>query len=135
MLGNGFEAQLQNSKFKCDVTKGVSLLAIEWLFTLLEEEKHKFQTTQGVQYEYDVDISYLEVYNEKVQDLLRRDKQSNLVILEDPHSGTVIPGLKKCKVRNLREAVSLILLGNEKRTMAATHSNQFSSRSHAIIQI
>ena len=135
MLGSGFEGANSQLKSKTEYVKGISLLAIEDLFSLLATEQNKELNTTEVKSSSSIEISYIEVYNEKVRDLLREDKQNNLIILEEPSVGTVIPGLKKWKVKNVDEAVALILAGNEKRTMAATYSNQFSSRSHAIIQV
>lgn len=80
-------------------------------------------------------ISYLEIYNEQIRDLLREDKGVSLIILEDAKKGIIVPGLKELEVHNVSEAISLIDKGNHRRTMASTHSNEFSSRSHAIIQI
>lgn len=135
MLGSGFEGSNVQIKPKVQYIKGISLLAIEDLFDLLAAEQAKQPNTIDMKYSSSIEISYIEVYNEKVRDLLRNDEQNNLIILEEPSIGTVIPGLKKCKVNNVDEAVALILTGNERRTMAATVSNQFSSRSHAIIQV
>jgi len=134
MFGNGFETFNRNKQMQPQI-KGVTLLTIEHLFHLLENEQSQVVKTHQVDYSYFVEISYLEVYNEKIRDLLRNDEQIQLAILENPDSGTVIPGLKKWKVTTLKEATNLIMVGNEKRTMAATQSNQFSSRSHAIIQV
>lgn len=93
MFGNGFETLGKNIPIDEQV-KGVSLLTIEHLFHLLEAEKQELTTTQGLKYEFYVEISYLEVYNEKIRDLLRKDQQSQLAILEDSETGIVIPGLK-----------------------------------------
>lgn len=128
MLGDGFENT--GDQVNQEVSNpGLTFLTLQRLFELLIYERD----TKGG--EFDIKIAYLEVYNEKVFDLLRNDQRNNLVILEDPKIGAIIPGLKRCKVKNIDEAVMLVRQGNERRTMAATHSNQFSSRSHAIIQI
>jgi len=84
---------------------------------------------------YKIKISYLEVYNEQIRDLLREDKSINLIILEDAKHGIIVPGLKECEVTSVSEVTALINKGNRMRTMSSTHSNKFSSRSHAIIQI
>ena len=133
MLGSGFETS--HSNFAKNGVEGISLITIHELFSLLEREKEKVLQAEIYEYEYSLQISYLEVYNERVIDLLSKEKQESLSVLEDPNLGVVIPGLKAIKVSKLEEAVALILMGNERRTMATTHSNQFSSRSHAILQI
>jgi hypothetical protein len=93
MFGNGFETLGRNIPVQ-DQVKGISLLTIEHLFHLLDAEKDQLTATQVLEYEYFIEISYLEVYNEKIIDLLRKDQQSQLAILENSESGIVIPGLK-----------------------------------------
>lgn len=95
MLGSGFEGANSQLKSKTEYVKGISLLAIEDLFSLLATEQNKELNTNEVKSSSSIEISYIEVYNEKVRDLLREDKQNNLIILEEPSVGTVIPGLKK----------------------------------------
>lgn len=79
-------------------------------------------------------ISYLEIYNEHVRDLLD-DKQTQLMIVEDPVRGVFVPELREIEVEHPSELIDLIVDGNNRRTMASTTANQFSSRSHAILQI
>lgn len=93
MLGEGFESSGFLAK-QIDVqVKGISLQAIETLFTLLDEEKAS-KASEGLYCSYSIELSYIEVYNEKVRDLLRDDQRHNLVILEEPSIGSVMPGLK-----------------------------------------
>ncbi|CAI2383570.1 unnamed protein product [Moneuplotes crassus] len=118
--------------------KGISELAMDYIFDFINLESTQKSTANlnsknNVQYK--IKISYLEVYNEQIRDLLREDKGINLIILEDAQHGMTVPGLKECEVKSSSEVLSLINKGNNRRTMASTHSNRFSSRSHAIIQI
>jgi kinesin family protein 18/19 len=76
----------------------------------------------------------LEIYNETVIDLLK-DNSENLMIVEDPQKGVVVPDLTEYIVKDPHQILKLILEGNKRRTMAATGMNKFSSRSHAILQI
>ena len=113
---------------------GVSVLAIQECFsrisTLLRTE------LADSTYKYTVKVSYLEVYNETVRDLLNQDQRTtSLSIVEDPVKGIVVPGLKEVKVKTVESAIKAILSGNTRRTMASTRSNEFSSRSHAMIII
>ena len=81
-------------------------------------------------------MSYLEIYNEQVKDLLlpsSTDTKSNLMIVEDPVKGIIVPDLTEFHVSKPDELYSLIAMGNARRTMAATFANNFSSRSHAIL--
>ena len=105
--------------------KGLWLLTVEKIFQLMQKEKHK---------KFGIKISYLEIYNEQVRDLLD-DKQTQLMIVEDPVRGVYVPDLKEIEVDHPSELIELIVDGNQRRTMASTSANQFSSRSHAILQI
>lgn len=67
-------------------------------------------------------MSYLEIYNEQVKDLLS-DKPSNLMIVEDPSKGVIVPDLNEFKVISPEELASLIYMGNQRRTMAPTTAN------------
>jgi kinesin family protein 18/19 len=68
-----------------------------------------------------------------VIDLLT-ERSNPLMIIEDANKGVIVPDLTEVVVSNCYELVSLILTGNSRRTMAPTGQNQFSSRSHAILQ-
>jgi kinesin family protein 18/19 len=81
-----------------------------------------------------VKLSYLEIYNEHVRDLLNTEG-NDLMIVEDPIRGIVVPELTEYNVSDIEQVKELILQGNSKRTMAPTGANQFSTRSHAVLQI
>ncbi len=132
--------------------KGICMFAVDYLFSKIITESQNNQnnqyslTTQSLDSSgrtYKVKISYLEIYNEQVVDLLvDRDRQitasgdqQHLMIVEDPNKGTSVPELTEYAVTNSEQVQNLIILGNSRRTMAATGVNQFSSRSHAILQI
>lgn len=104
--------------------KGICIYAIDYLFENIRN---------GTDKSYKVKISYLEIYNEQVIDLLV-DKSQSLMIVEDPNKGVVVPDITEYSVGTSDQVINLIILGNSRRTMAATGANQFSSRSHAILQ-
>jgi len=85
---------------------------------------------------FSIKLTYLEIYNEQVIDLLseKGDKSEPLLILEDPTKGICIPDITQYKITEVSQVINLILLGNSRRTMAPTTANQFSSRSHAILE-
>uniref|UniRef100_A0A8C6LXK2 Kinesin family member 4A n=1 Tax=Nothobranchius furzeri TaxID=105023 RepID=A0A8C6LXK2_NOTFU len=81
-------------------------------------------------------VSYLEIYNEEILDLLcsSKDKPA-LSIREDPKEGIKIVGLTERQVFSGPEMVSCLELGNSARTVGSTAMNAASSRSHAIFTI
>ncbi|XP_074845480.1 kinesin-like protein KIF16B isoform X4 [Carettochelys insculpta] len=83
------------------------------------------------------EVSYLEIYNERVRDLLRRktSKTYNLRIREHPKDGPYVEDLSKHLVQNYSDVEELMEAGNINRTTAATGMNDVSSRSHAIFTI
>ncbi|KAH1007307.1 hypothetical protein HUJ04_004562 [Dendroctonus ponderosae] len=95
-------------------------------------ENSKRGTTHRVQ------VSYLEIYQERVADLLidRRDKDtSNLKVREHPKKGPYVQGLTTCWVTNYGHIQDCMTRGNSHRTTASTNMNDVSSRSHAIFTI
>ncbi|KAI5306520.1 kinesin-like protein Klp8, partial [Ascosphaera pollenicola] len=82
-----------------------------------------------------VEVSYLEIYNEKVRDLLNPATKGNLKVREHPSTGPYVEDLAKLAVRSFREIENLMDEGNKARTVAATNMNQTSSRSHAVFTL
>mgnify|MGYP000137747334 FL=1 len=80
-----------------------------------------------------VKVSYLEIYNEVVKDLLGQSK--NLLIVEDPIKGVNVLDLTEIQVDSLEQLTGLIQTGNNNRAMAPTSANEFSTRSHAVLQL
>ncbi|XP_056621365.1 kinesin-like protein KIF16B isoform X4 [Triplophysa dalaica] len=83
------------------------------------------------------EVSYLEIYNERVRDLLRRKmaKTYNLRVREHPKEGPYVEDLSKHLVQNFSDVEELMEAGNINRTTACTGMNDASSRSHAIFTI
>lgn len=88
----------QSQGFKSSSLPGISVLAIDSVFKLIEGLK------EGGLKDYTniVKLSYLEVYNENIKDLLSPHKPGSmqLVIIEDPNKGIHVPGLKEVEVTN-----------------------------------
>ncbi|XP_061596036.1 kinesin family member 4 [Cololabis saira] len=81
-------------------------------------------------------VSYLEIYNEEILDLLCSSKDKPAIsIREDPKEGIKIVGLTENQVSSAYEMVSCLELGNSARTVGSTAMNAASSRSHAIFTI
>ncbi|XP_023929910.1 kinesin-like protein KIF18A isoform X2 [Lingula anatina] len=81
----------------------------------------------------DVAVSYLEVYNEQIRDLLM--PSNPLPIREDPAKGVVVAGLSLHKPKTADELMYMLDFGNQNRTQHPTDANAESSRSHAVFQV
>ncbi|MGH0119859.1 UNVERIFIED_CONTAM: hypothetical protein FKN15_059240 [Acipenser sinensis] len=85
-----------------------------------------------------IEMSYFEVYNEKLHDLLTSDKEKNktkktsLRIREHPELGPYVAGLSKYVVGSFADVQAWLELGNKQRATAATGMNDKSSRSHSV---
>lgn len=92
--------------------------------------------TQGKQsgVQYKVTVSFLEVYNENIRDLLS-DVEEYLDLREDPIKGPVVASITEIETTSSVEVMHLLHQGNEKRSQAATAANEVSSRSHAVLQV
>ncbi|TFK02576.1 40S ribosomal protein S28 [Platysternon megacephalum] len=103
----------------------------EGLFSRINEK------TRWNEASFRTEVSYLEIYNERVRDLLRRksSKTYNLRIREHPKEGPYVEDLSKHLVQNYSDVEELMEAGNINRTTAATGMNDVSSRSHAIFTI
>ncbi|XP_032591279.1 kinesin-like protein KIF13A isoform X2 [Drosophila grimshawi] len=85
---------------------------------------------------YKVEVSYMEIYNEKVHDLLdpKPNKQS-LKVREHNVLGPYVDGLSQLAVASYQDIDNLMTEGNKSRTVAATNMNAESSRSHAVFSV
>ncbi|CAK9223239.1 unnamed protein product [Sphagnum troendelagicum] len=104
---------------------GVMVLALKDLFA-----KIKKHSRDG---DHVVRLSYLEVYNESVRDLLSPGRP--LVLREDSKQGIVAAGLTQYQAYTADEVMTLLQRGNLNRTTEPTRINETSSRSHAILQV
>uniref|UniRef100_A0A671MHD0 Kinesin-like protein n=1 Tax=Sinocyclocheilus anshuiensis TaxID=1608454 RepID=A0A671MHD0_9TELE len=80
-------------------------------------------------------ISYLEIYNEEVRDLLGKDQMQRLEVKERPDVGVYIKDLSGYVVNNADDMDRIMTLGHKNRSVGATNMNEHSSRSHAIFTI
>ncbi|EGW32734.1 uncharacterized protein SPAPADRAFT_49688 [Spathaspora passalidarum NRRL Y-27907] len=102
-------------------------LAINDIFAKIEENKLTA---------YNINISYLEIYNEKIIDLLSTSPAStDLKIRDDPEFGTKVIGLSSPIITSKDQLLQLIKKGDINRKTSATDFNSHSSRSHSILQI
>ncbi|XP_041051812.1 kinesin family member 4 isoform X2 [Carcharodon carcharias] len=110
-----------------DPVVGVIPRVINMLFRMIEENSDN---------EFTLKVSYLEIYNEEILDLLHPSREkSQIHIREDPKEGIKIVGLIETKVLTAMDMVNCLEQGNSTRTVAATAMNSQSSRSHAIFTV
>jgi centromeric protein E len=79
-------------------------------------------------------VSYMEVYNEQVNDLLDASN-TNLRIREDPSEGYYVSGLKTMRIAQIEDVTKIIALGERNRHYRQTDIHDHSSRSHTIFRI
>lgn len=87
-------------------------------------------------HEYSVSVSFVEIYMEKVRDLLdTTGSKDNLAIRIDPLGGFYVQGMEELSVMSSEDIMRVIREGSRNRTVAATMMNESSSRSHSIFTI
>ncbi|XP_014600360.1 PREDICTED: kinesin-like protein unc-104 isoform X5 [Polistes canadensis] len=95
----------------------------------------KISRNSSEQLKYSVEVSYMEIYCERVRDLLNPKNKGNLRVREHPLLGPYVEDLSKLAVMSYQDIHDLIDEGNKARTVAATNMNETSSRSHAVFTI
>ncbi|KAM9372382.1 kinesin-like protein KIF19 [Phaethornis superciliosus] len=109
-----------------DCEPGIYIRSLEDLFKALEAATEEM--------DYRVSMSYLEIYNEVIRDLLN-PSSGFLDLREDPRGSIQIAGLTEVSITNAQEVVQLLMRGNKQRTQEPTAANPVSSRSHAVLQV
>ncbi|RHY51709.1 hypothetical protein DYB26_003794, partial [Aphanomyces astaci] len=82
-----------------------------------------------------VKMTFVEIYNERVYDLLDPHTKESLKVREHPANGTYVEHVSNLVVTSAHDIEYLVAEGNKTRTVAATSMNQLSSRSHAILTL
>ncbi|KAH8130494.1 hypothetical protein FP744_10000719 [Trichoderma asperellum] len=107
---------------------GIIFLTMQELFEKIDERSQEKQT--------ELTLSYLEIYNETIRDLLvPGGSKVGLALREDSNQAVAVPGLTSHCPRDVQEVMDMIVQGNEYRTVSPTEANATSSRSHAVLQI
>ncbi|XP_067228993.1 kinesin-like protein KIF1A isoform X3 [Chanodichthys erythropterus] len=109
--------------------EGIIPLLCEDLFTKINDKN----TDNNLS--YSVEVSYMEIYCERVRDLLNPKNKGNLRVREHPLLGPYVEDLSKLAVTSYNDIQDLMDSGNKARTVAATNMNETSSRSHAVFNI
>ena len=100
------------------------ILTLDELFKLINEwsDEREFQ----------IKLSYLEIYNEMIRDLINVSTDM-LDIREDPVKGITVAGLSEILVTSPQDVLNTIRMSNKNRTVEPTNANETSSRSHAVL--
>ncbi|KAF9951949.1 kinesin motor protein cin8 [Mortierella alpina] len=121
------EGDLRDNFGECSRDAGIIPRTLYSLFAALDRKET----------EYSVRVSFLELYNEEVKDLLTADEDRKAVKIFDSikKQGPLVQGLEEVAVYSAAQGIESLRKGSAKRTVAATKSNDKSSRSHGIFSI
>ncbi|KAI9447762.1 kinesin-domain-containing protein [Lactarius indigo] len=112
-----------------DSDPGIIYLTMADLFQRIEDRKDDYNA--------EVVVTFLEIYNEEIRDLLSETgaptPRGGLQIRED--KAVKVVGLTELRPRTAEEVKDIVLMGNSRRTQSPTHANETSSRSHAVLQV
>ncbi len=132
MTGTGKTFSMQGTA----TSPGVIPLAITDIFSFIRETPHR---------EFLLRVSYLEIYNEKIHDLLKPQTETGIgpgstqpeeiKLREDPKRGVFASPLKEEIVQSPTQLLRVIARGDQSRRTRSTQYNAQSSRSHAVVQI
>ena len=107
--------------------RGIIPNAFNHIFDHIARSSHK---------KFLVRVSFLEIYNEEIRDLLVKGKaKSGLDLKEHPETGVYVKDLSAYVVKSVAEMEQLMNVGNNARSVGATLMNETSSRSHSIFTI
>ncbi|KAI8961293.1 kinesin-domain-containing protein [Daldinia sp. FL1419] len=107
---------------------GIIFLTMQELFEKIADRSDEKHT--------EISLSYLEIYNETIRDLLvPGGSKQGLMLREDSNQAVSVAGLTSHHPKDVQEVMDMIVQGNEYRTVSPTEANATSSRSHAVLQI
>lgn len=116
-------------EFQPPESRGILPRLLEDIFDYIRAEKE-------AGWAYDVRVRMLEIYNEKIQDLLAtKGNQKKLEVRVHPKFGVYVPDLTVNAVESAKDVLNLIEYGHTMQTVAATAMNAHSSRGHTIFAI
>lgn len=124
--GSGKTYTMMGSSIDDPDNKGVIPRIIEQIFTSIQMAPANMEFT--------VKVAYMEIYMEKVKDLLV-PSNDNLPIHEDKVKGVYVKGMKEVYVADTDEVYDVMRIGGDNRVVASTNMNAESSRSHSIVLI
>lgn len=118
---------------KHDSSIGIIQMASQEIFNSIQKEK-----SNNPNCECSVRVSYTEIYNEELRDLLndsKRKTSTSLTIREDKRGSITVEGRKEVAVSSLAELMGVFRIGETNKSVGCTKMNDKSSRSHVIFQI
>lgn len=124
--GAGKSYTMMGTSIEDDEGKGVTPRIIEQIFSSIMSSPPTI--------EYTVRVSYMEIYMERIRDLLA-PQNDNLPVHEERNRGVYVKGLLEIYVSSVEEVFEVMKRGGNARAVAATNMNQESSRSHSIFVI
>lgn len=117
---------MMGSDIEDETSRGIIPRIVEQMFTSI------LQSPGNI--EYTVRVSYMEIYMERIRDLLV-PQNDNLPVHEEKSRGVYVKGLLEIYVSSVQEVYEVMRRGGAARATAATNMNQESSRSHSIFVI
>ncbi|KAK5710493.1 hypothetical protein LTR17_018849 [Elasticomyces elasticus] len=124
--GSGKTYTMMGADIANEQGKGIIPRIVEQIFSSIMRSDDSIEFT--------VRVAYMEIYMEKIRDLLFPDND-NLPIHEDAKQGVYVKGLQRCYVGDVNEVYKILTIGGQSRAVASTNMNQESSRSHSIFEI
>ncbi|XP_062583545.1 kinesin-like protein KIFC3 isoform X2 [Saccostrea cucullata] len=106
---------------------GINQRALALLFKEIE--------ARGQDWGYTITVNVMEIYNEKIRDLLSDDPSYKMEVKMNPEGGLHVPGLCSEEVRSVDDVNQVFALGQKNRATATTNMNEHSSRSHALLTV
>ncbi|CAH1770425.1 2789_t:CDS:2, partial [Entrophospora sp. SA101] len=82
-----------------------------------------FQTLESESADYSVKVSYIELYNEKLKDLLSNNSQQSLKVIDDGNNKGVLYGHEEVPLKDAAEGINVLKQGSIKRQNASTNYN------------
>ncbi|KAG2216279.1 hypothetical protein INT45_003910 [Circinella minor] len=124
--GSGKTFTMMGADIDDEKTKGIIPRIVEQIFSSIMDAPSNLEFT--------VKVSFMEIYMEKVRDLLNPSSE-NLPIHEDKNKGVYVKGLLEVYVGSTDEVYEVMKRGSSNRVVAYTNMNAESSRSHSIVVV
>ncbi|KAF3767810.1 kinesin-domain-containing protein [Cryphonectria parasitica EP155] len=124
--GAGKSFTMMGSSIDDETNRGVIPRIVEQIFASIMSSPSTI--------EYTVRVSYMEIYMERIRDLMA-PQNDNLPVHEEKNRGVYVKGLLEIYVSSVQEVFEVMRRGGNARAVAATNMNQESSRSHSIFVI